>query len=260
MVKFQCPECKAIDLHIAEEQIACKECKRIYQRIFGEIFDFSPAKDFKDAHGYSFTYSYNSRIYELWRKSFLMKLTSGLSYQEELNLVLGRLSLMNGMSLLDVGCGTGIFTRQFAELYPTVDVWGLDYSYSQLRQALIYKNKGSINNLHFVHGLATKLPFEDTSFNRIFTTGAMHFFGNLELFFDEVYRVLKKDGVFVAESYLSYNSKPSDSWLIRRIQKRALKTTHFFSQGELKDLSDKAGFKDYDYSEKGIAFVLRICK
>ena len=68
---------------------------------------------------------------------------------------------------LDVACGTGFLTRHL-----TGDMTGLDQSERMLEIA-----RQRVPHGHFVAGDATALPFEDGSFDRVFTG---HFYGHLE--------------------------------------------------------------------------------
>jgi ubiquinone/menaquinone biosynthesis C-methylase UbiE len=68
---------------------------------------------------------------------------------------------------LDVACGTGFLTRHLAG-EPT----GLDQSRRMLEIA-----HGRVPRGRFVRGDATRLPFEDGSFHRVFTA---HFYGHLD--------------------------------------------------------------------------------
>ena len=79
---------------------------------------------------------------------------------------------------LDVACGTGFLTRHLPG-----SVTGLDASASMLELAA-----ARVPNAAFVESDALRLPFEDASFERVFTS---HFYGHL----DEAER-----GRFVAEA------------------------------------------------------------
>jgi ubiquinone/menaquinone biosynthesis C-methylase UbiE len=68
---------------------------------------------------------------------------------------------------LDVACGTGFLTRHLAG-----EVVGLDQSARMLDIA-----RERAPHAQFVQGDATALPFEDGSFDRVFTG---HFYGHLE--------------------------------------------------------------------------------
>jgi ubiquinone/menaquinone biosynthesis C-methylase UbiE len=82
---------------------------------------------------------------------------------------------------LDVGCGTGFLTRHLQG-----EVVGLDASERMLEVA-----RGQAPNARFVRGDALALPFDDNSFDRVFTS---YFYCHLEdaereRFLDESQRV-----------------------------------------------------------------------
>lgn len=254
---FQCPECKSNNLVNKKNFILCKSCEKKYPIIFNAVPDFTPLAGYKNKKGYSYTYSYSSKLYEYGRKSFLMKISTGLSFAEENKLLLKNMQLLPDSGVLDIGCGTGIFTRQFAKICSNTKVWGLDYSYSQLKQAIIFKKKEKIKNLFYVHSLATRIPFKNEYFDRVSTVGAMQFFKDFKLFFSEVYRVLKKGGIFVAINYVTTEQK---FWLLKKVQKISLIKNPLFTKKQLEDLSIQAGFKVENYTEKGLVFILRVRK
>jgi demethylmenaquinone methyltransferase/2-methoxy-6-polyprenyl-1,4-benzoquinol methylase len=85
---------------------------------------------------------------------------------------------------LDVACGTGFLTRHLRG-----EVTGLDQSVHMLAVA-----REQAASAHFVQGDALDLPFDDLSFDRVFTG---HFYGHLdarerELFFAEARRVARE--------------------------------------------------------------------
>jgi ubiquinone/menaquinone biosynthesis C-methylase UbiE len=242
-------------------RVFCRGCGRQYPVVFGEVPDFAPLEGFRDATNHSYTYSYSSRFYELGRKSFLMELSTGIPYKKEESLLIEKLELGDGMSALDIGCGTGIFSRRFAALCPASEIFGLDYSYSQLRQAVVYRKKERISNLHFIHGQAAVLPFAGAMFDRVITVGAMQFFGPIESFFKETFRVLKPGGLFVALNYLDLQYKKSKLPLALMSQKAAEKHgDHLFSKDKITAAAGGASFRDIDYFEKDITFILKARK
>lgn len=261
MSDYQCPECKSEKLDVSGKRVACLECGREYVVHFGEVPDFAPVEGFHDSAAHSYTYSYSSRFYESVRRSVIMKLTTGVSFEEETKLLFDCLGLQDGIRILDVACGTGIFSRQFATKFNSIEAWGLDYSYSQLRRAVAYRKQARISNLKFVHGLATKLPFPSGGFDRVATVGAMQFFGDFQLFFNEAFRVLKPGGILVAMNYLDLNYKPSEHGIVRRVQGVAARRgDHFFSKPEVLEYAAKAGFVDTRYEERDIVFALAVNK
>ena len=87
---------------------------------------------------------------------------------------------------VDLGCGTGFVSSQF-----TPDsIIGVDISQ---KMVLEYKRKGYIAVL----GDVESLPFKASSFNFAVSSFSLHWV-NLEKVFRETYRVLKKNGIFIA--------------------------------------------------------------
>ncbi|KAF4548255.1 Methyltransferase-like protein 3 [Elsinoe fawcettii] len=68
-------------------------------------------------------------------------------------------------AILDIGCGPGTITCDFARLAPKGRVVGLDYSDSVIKEAQAEARKRGIGNIDFRAGDAHALPFEDDSFD-----------------------------------------------------------------------------------------------
>lgn len=70
-------------------------------------------------------------------------------------------------AVLDVGCGTGYFSRYVAQCLPRSQVHGVDQNDSRLAYA---RHKGrSYTNLDYRTGELTALPFDDEQFDLVFT-------------------------------------------------------------------------------------------
>jgi len=100
----------------------------------------------------------------------------------------------------DVACGTGFLTRHLPG-----DVVGLDQSDAMLDVA-----REQAPNVEFVQGDAFALPFEDDSFERMFTG---HFYGHLEppqrdAFLSEARRVARE--LVVADAARRPNHEPEE--------------------------------------------------
>lgn len=79
------------------------------------------------------------------------------------------LSLRAGLSVLDVGCGTGDFLRLMAPIVAPGEVVGVDLSESMIAEAKL-RGAASSKNLEFRVGSALALPFESGSFDRVLAT------------------------------------------------------------------------------------------
>jgi len=95
-----------------------------------------------------------------------------------------------GARALDVGCGTGCYTRPFARR-TRAGVVGLDVTVSLLRRA----RHESPDNLRFAAGDASELPFPAESFDAVVGNAVLHHLP-LERSLPELMRVLKPGGRF----------------------------------------------------------------
>jgi len=104
---------------------------------------------------------------------------------------LGRISA--GSVVLDVGCGTGIFTIPLAIKTDAV-VFGLDSVKEMIREARV---KEDSQRVEWQVGDAENLPFDSDHFNCAFMTMVIHQIVNKKKTIDEMHRVLKKNGTLV---------------------------------------------------------------
>jgi len=88
-------------------------------------------------------------------------------WDEELEALRRTLEALPTARTLDVACGTGFLTRHLPG-----EIVGLDQSESMLEEA-----RRQAPNATYLSGDALSLPFEDSSFERVFTG---HFYGHLE--------------------------------------------------------------------------------
>jgi ubiquinone/menaquinone biosynthesis C-methylase UbiE len=98
--------------------------------------------------------------------------------------------------VLDLACGIGAFTIAAAERGHRVV--GLDYSETALKAAEKLAVEEGVK-CRFVHGDATKLPFEDGSFDVVIASDIIEHLFDPPLFrmFQECHRVLRKGGAFI---------------------------------------------------------------
>jgi demethylmenaquinone methyltransferase/2-methoxy-6-polyprenyl-1,4-benzoquinol methylase len=97
------------------------------------------------------------------------------AWEVDLAALIAAIGALEPCSTLDVACGTGFLTRHLPGT-----VTGFDQSASMLEIA-----QRQAPNASFVQGDALELPFDDESFDRVFTG---HFYGHLDA--DEAQRFL----------------------------------------------------------------------
>jgi SAM-dependent methyltransferase len=133
-------------------------------------------------------------IYQrFWRPvagRFLMGLT-GPGTEEEHRIALAMLSISPGERVLDVACGPGNFTRDFALATGTGLVVGLDSSATMLGVAV---RDNPMGNIAYLRGDACEMPFRDGSFDAVCCFAALYLIEQPMLALAEIVRVLAPGG------------------------------------------------------------------
>jgi 2-polyprenyl-6-hydroxyphenyl methylase / 3-demethylubiquinone-9 3-methyltransferase len=106
----------------------------------------------------------------------------------------------NEFKVLDVGCGGGLLTEPMARLgYSMVGV-DMHQGVINAANAHLSQNHTKDINLKYVQGNAYELPFEDESFDAIVCSDVFEHFHDLNKAVNEMYRVLKPNGILVYDT------------------------------------------------------------
>lgn len=103
----------------------------------------------------------------------------------------------NGI-LVDIGCGAGNLIIKIAQKFPDLSLRAVDISPEILEYAKERAIENSVENkIEFKIGTIEDLPFPDNSIDFIVSSLSLHHWLNPIQAFNEIRRVLKKDGKFV---------------------------------------------------------------
>lgn len=117
-------------------------------------------------------------------------------YQEHINRYLFAANFVRGKRVLDIACGTG-YGADFLARSEAFQVIGGDISVPALKYACRSYHS---HNLVFIRLDATKLPFQDKSFDIIVSFETIEHLDNPREFLWECFRVLKKSGVLICST------------------------------------------------------------
>lgn len=138
------------------------------------------------------------RIYERWWRPGLGRVAKGVfgpGMNEEKRIARLLLALAPGDGVLDVGCGTGNFTRDFARsVGPDGLVVGLDVSQTMLTRAVADTKAAALDQVAYVRGDAADAPFQDASFDAVCCFAALNLFADPFAALDSFARVLTPGG------------------------------------------------------------------
>lgn len=105
------------------------------------------------------------------------------------------LAIQNGDRVLDLCCGTGVWTFILSEFAGTNgQVTGLDFSAGMLKIANQKRLENGYDNVDFVQGDAQQLPFADATFDEVVIGFGLRNVPDATRVLKEMYRVVKPGG------------------------------------------------------------------
>ena len=99
--------------------------------------------------------------------------------------------------VLELGCGTGLFTESLLEI--STKVIATDFSDEMI--SLAKQKRGNLKNVEFQKANVLDLDFQGDSFDTVFMANLIHVIGNSEKVIQESNRVLKNEGQLIITSF-----------------------------------------------------------
>lgn len=103
----------------------------------------------------------------------------------------------NGSRALDIGCGGGILAEDFARI--GYKVTGIDPSEPSLEEAKKHARKVGLD-IEYKPGFGEDIPFDDGTFDVVYTCDVLEHVNNLESVIKEIARVIKPDGIYMYDT------------------------------------------------------------
>jgi ubiquinone/menaquinone biosynthesis C-methylase UbiE len=187
-------------------------------------------------------------VYDRYREA-LLKVFSLPGFAEEVAAIQSRLQVRPGDVVLDLACGQGVFTVEWAKRAgPEGLVIGLDISQAMLDRAAYHVSRWGLSNVLLVRGDAQHLPLNDASVNKVNCSGGFHQLPDLSRALGEIARVSAKGAVLTASTFAESPEDPRADlkrWLRRQFD------FHFVPVEWLGEQLAMAGYVDYDWSMPG---------
>lgn len=160
-----------------------------------------------------------------------------------------------GDSIVDVSCGSGLFTRRFLSCGKFPHVLATDFSDSMLKQTLVYfkaDQRLDPSRLTLVKADIHRLPFQTDSVPAIHAGAAIHCWQTPSIALSEISRVLKPGGTFVGSTFLDITAPlgeliGNDEVLapLRGLDVTQPSAYRWWSEPELRDLFASVGLQNF---------------
>jgi SAM-dependent methyltransferase len=193
------------------------------------------------------------RVYERWWRPTWGRLAKGVfgpGMTDEHRIARLLLGLCPADGVLDVGCGTGNFTRDFARsVGPEGLVVGIDLSETMLTRAVQDTKRAGLEQVAYVRGDAERLPFREQSFDGVCCFAAINLFADPDAAIDSMTRVLTPGGRIALFTSVRGRSAP-----LRALESvlEARSGARMFERDELTGSLEERGFTDIRQRIAGI--------
>jgi ubiquinone/menaquinone biosynthesis C-methylase UbiE len=248
-----CPNCRSNTMERHSGSAKCSSCMRFYPLQEGILDMTGGTADVITPFQRIMQSSAVVSIYEkIWRPlGYFM--ASSRSFSSEMASVLGLQKCRKGDRVLDLACGTGIFTRPLARQVDC-EVIGLDLSLPMLRRGQRLARKEAAANITYMRGSAFRLPFLAGTFDRVNCCGALHLFDRPADALDEIARVLVPGGFFSAQTTI----RPARSAGFAPLLERFIRFG-FFEMAELEHLLSARHFEVLSSERHRISYTF-LCR
>ncbi|MEW5808733.1 MAG: methyltransferase domain-containing protein [Actinomycetota bacterium] len=190
-----------------------------------------------------------SSIYQAGRKVMRRFVDSASSRQiDDRTRIVSSLRLAAGATVVDIGCGPGIFTSLFAaEVGEGGLAVGVDASHQMLRVAGV-DHPGP--NIAYLRGDAENLPFRDHSVDAAACLAALYLINDPFRALDEMARILKPGGRIAILTSLAPGGSRDD---LRSRAVESFSGCRMFGRNEIVDHLRGRGFTEIDQHAGGLA-------
>jgi SAM-dependent methyltransferase/uncharacterized protein YbaR (Trm112 family) len=248
---MRCPGCSGTGLRLASGNVICSDCSACYPCDEG-VLDMMPQSGSERITPFQrlMQSPFVVGIYEgMWRKLGYF-IASSRPFDDEIATVMRLQGDGTEGPALDLGCGTGVFTRPMARRVSGIVV-GLDLSRPMLRQARRLAAREGLDNIVLVRGTAFRLPFIAESFTRVNCCGALHLFDRPEPALTEMARVLNRRGRLSIQTTIRPARSAGMAWFLERFIRFG-----FFAEDGLREMMRRHGFKVVESERHRISFTL----
>jgi ubiquinone/menaquinone biosynthesis C-methylase UbiE len=177
--------------------------------------------------------------------------------------------LIEGDKVLEVACGPGYISIELDKL-GSYCITGIDISTDMIEISKI-NSKRENANIKFIEGNVSSMPFEDNTFEFVFCILSFKMFKTPVVALQEIYRVLKKDGIaLIVDMRRDFTKKGLDdevgkflkpgfmNFCVKKIFESILKSTYV--KEEIIEIIKQTHFTNYEIKESEFLYYAYLNK
>ena len=144
------------------------------------------------------------------------------------------ISKVEGLKLLDLGCGTGLELDEIFKVNPTIMVTGIDIA-KKMTDKLLDKYKNRSNQINIINESYLEYNIGEDIYDVALSVQTLHHFTHKEKtkIFSKIFRSLKHNGIYVETDYIAPNQEYEDFHYSENVRMR-------------NELGIKKGYYHYD--------------
>lgn len=155
----------------------------------------------------------------------------------------------DGLSL-DLGCGGGANVKKLLEKSPQGKVTGLDYSdISVEKSRKMNQTALKLGQCEILKGSVMELPFPKESFHLATAFETIYFWPDIFKAFEQVYKVLKDQGVFMICNEANGKNSKDEKWT------NLIKGMTIYTSKQLQTALQQAGFSEMETDENSKGWI-----
>jgi ubiquinone/menaquinone biosynthesis C-methylase UbiE len=167
---LRCPNCHHDTLHIHEQELMCPACHAVYPIVNGVIRLLAERDRPLAQHAFS---PLAARLYDLLAARGGFRRLYASDIETEFEAFTHDFHINSDDVVVDVGCGTGNYTIEFAKRTPDGLAIGVDLSEGMLGLFVKHAQGEGVKNVIAIQANAENLPFKDASIPKMFN-GCLH--------------------------------------------------------------------------------------
>jgi SAM-dependent methyltransferase/uncharacterized protein YbaR (Trm112 family) len=247
---MRCPKCAGTNLRADTSGVSCRSCKARYPLCDG-ILDLigDDAREVITPFQRAMQAPLVVSVYESFWRRLGYFVASSRPFEKEVQTILRLQRGRQTERVLDLACGTGVFTRPLARQARGIVV-GLDLSWPMLFRARRLLEREGLQNIVLMRGTAFRLPFIASTFRYINCCGALHLFDQPESALKEIERVLHPEGYLSVQTAIRPEHSGGIAYLLERLIRFG-----FFNESELRERVRLHGLKMLESERHRLSFT-----